>query len=134
MGGVLRHRKFLLLLGILEDVCLYCNLLFPFVARSCNLTVTAGWAESWREVPLVGRVMAWTVLHLRFWGVTTIVVSCLPLMGLTGFVSIALSTEENLNEGKPAKDEKSHRRQDLLHPCQAGRGKLHALCSTSLLG
>jgi hypothetical protein len=95
--GVLRRRKFLLILGVLEDVGLYFNLLFPFVARSCNLQVTAVWADSWRSVPVVGKVMAWVVLHLRFWGVTTIVVSFLLLMGLIGFARLILSQEDDNN-------------------------------------
>lgn len=66
--GVLRRRRFFLLLGIIETIDLYTDLTFPFVARSCGVQLTEIWMKTWVKVPLVGRTVRNIVEVLRFWG------------------------------------------------------------------
>jgi len=69
--GVLRMRRRLVVLGVLEMLDLYTDLVFPFLARACmqeHGDVTQQWREAWRQVPVVGIVVAQVVKWLSFWG------------------------------------------------------------------
>ncbi|CAE7241517.1 PUB49 [Symbiodinium sp. CCMP2592] len=61
--GILRMRLRHVILGILEDVDLYMDFAFPFVALACDRDdpsnpMTEHWAEAWRQVPILGHLLA----------------------------------------------------------------------------
>lgn len=83
--GVLRRRRLLVVVGILESVVLYTDIVFPLVARSCDEILTERWHETWKLVPLLGRSCAHAILVLRFWGCALIVSIAVVLVnGLLG--------------------------------------------------
>ncbi|CAE7866296.1 CYP65 [Symbiodinium microadriaticum] len=68
--GILRMRLRHVILGILEDVDLYMDFAFPFVALACDRDdpsnpMTEHWAEAWRQVPILGHFLAKIVLRVR---------------------------------------------------------------------
>lgn len=73
--GVLKRRRFLFWLGIIESLDLYTDVTFPFVARACDAHLTARWQETWQSVPLLGETMISLLETVRFWGFGLIVVS-----------------------------------------------------------
>eukprot|EP00930_Biecheleria_cincta_P022383 TRINITY_DN16335_c0_g1_i1.p1 TRINITY_DN16335_c0_g1~~TRINITY_DN16335_c0_g1_i1.p1 ORF type:complete len:404 (-),score=60.84 TRINITY_DN16335_c0_g1_i1:186-1397(-) len=88
--GVLRRRRLLVVVGLLESIVLYTDIVFPLVARSCDEILTERWHETWKLVPLLGRSCAHAILVLRFWGcalvISIIVVLVNGLLGLARMV------------------------------------------------
>jgi len=80
--GVLRRRRRLVILGLLEDLDLYTDMAFPLIAHSCDLQITDHWLRSWRVVPVVGRVVAPVLEQIKFWGSSAILVSIVMLWGI----------------------------------------------------
>jgi len=93
--GVLKKRRILVLLGILEDLVIYTDLAFPFVAFSCDITLTDVWLESWMAVPIIGKATRLVLVQIRFWGFSSILVSLVCLVGISGLIW-QTCTEESL--------------------------------------
>lgn len=74
--GVLASRRRCVLLGILEDLDLYTDLAFPFIALACDdeHVITNLWSDAWDKVPVLGHLMSQIILTLRFFGVALIAV------------------------------------------------------------
>lgn len=82
--GVLRRRRRLVVLGLLQDLHLYANLMFPLIARGCDLKIAENYQTAWEIVPGIGPLVVWVLEYLRFWGFAIL------LMG----VFVALSVGE----------------------------------------
>lgn len=82
--GVLRRRRRLVLLGLMQDLDLYSNLMFPLVARSCDFMIAAQYLRSWEVVPVMGPVLVVVVRNLRFWGSAAILMGVTILLGAGG--------------------------------------------------
>lgn len=80
--GVLRARRRLVVLGLLQDLHLYANLMFPLVARACDLEIAEQFRTGWEVVPVIGPPMAQMLDYMRFWGLTML------LMGI--FVALSV--------------------------------------------
>jgi len=86
--GILKRRRWLVFIGLLEAINFYNDLTFPILAYECRSDLTERWAESWATAPLVGPI-AVSVLHtLRFWGLSAICVVFVIVVGLTGLISL----------------------------------------------
>jgi len=99
--GVLRRRRALVLLGILEDFDIYSSLNFPFLAFVCDAHVHGRWLRSWAPVPLMGQNFVRMLEYLRFWGVSGLLVAAVVLSALMSFFRLRFQ---------------ECRRADLLHP------------------
>jgi len=87
--GVLRKRKGLVLMGIIQSVVLYTDLTFPLMARDCVGVLSDKWQTSWMKVPFVGPVMRLAVEQFRFWGFAAICVGLNVLVtGILGMISM----------------------------------------------
>eukprot|EP00928_Gymnodinium_smaydae_P039166 TRINITY_DN26811_c0_g2_i1.p1 TRINITY_DN26811_c0_g2~~TRINITY_DN26811_c0_g2_i1.p1 ORF type:complete len:452 (+),score=86.53 TRINITY_DN26811_c0_g2_i1:80-1357(+) len=69
--GVLRKRQRLVALGVLEDLDIYTDLVFPAVAFGCAEGVATEWIESWEHIPFVGHFLGSVVNGVPFWTVAT---------------------------------------------------------------
>jgi len=109
--GILRMRLRHVILGILEDVDLYMDFAFPFVALACDRDdpsnpMTEHWAEAWRQVPILGHLLAKIVLRVRFWGVAFFFAGLnVTVCGLLRLASMSRDarsreTETNRNTGE----------------------------------
>lgn len=109
--GILRMRLRHVILGILEDVDLYMDFAFPFVALACDRDdpsnpMTEHWAEAWRQVPILGHFLAKIVLRVRFWGVAFFFAGLnVAVCGLLRLASMSRDarsreTETNRNTGE----------------------------------
>jgi len=89
--GVLRKRRRLVLMGIVQFVDLYVDLTFPLVARACVGQLSDKWQTTWMKVPLVGPLMKLAVEHFRFWGFATICVTLnVVVTGIMGMMSMCM--------------------------------------------
>lgn len=66
--GILRKRRRMAVLGIVEALDVYTDLSFVFLARDCS-GISAVWFETWERLPVVGHVVADSLRSIRFWGV-----------------------------------------------------------------
>jgi hypothetical protein len=80
--GVLRRRRGLVVLGLLQDLDLYANLMFPLIARACDLKIAKQYLFSWEKVPAVGPIMFHVFKHLKFWGTASILMGVSVAVGL----------------------------------------------------
>lgn len=87
--GVLSDRRQLVALGILEDLHLYVDLVFPLLARSCDPALPVQWVQGWHDIPFLGQLITKVVEHLRFWGCAAILVAGINLAGLLAFAKLA---------------------------------------------
>eukprot|EP00931_Biecheleriopsis_adriatica_P053061 TRINITY_DN30998_c0_g1_i1.p1 TRINITY_DN30998_c0_g1~~TRINITY_DN30998_c0_g1_i1.p1 ORF type:complete len:420 (-),score=75.03 TRINITY_DN30998_c0_g1_i1:96-1355(-) len=103
--GVLRSRARYAVLGILGDLDLFTDVAFPFVVRACGDSLDEEWAESWKQVPTVGPLLADLVRTLGFWGIALIVISIQVLLsGLVGFSTMSRSMQERRKANLRSKD------------------------------
>lgn len=85
--GVLRRRRRLVLLGVLEDLDIYTDFTFPLVARSCEMDkLQLQWLKTWGSLPWIGEQVVSVLKHLHFWGLSAVLVSLVCLLGLSGIV------------------------------------------------
>ncbi|CAE8588041.1 unnamed protein product [Polarella glacialis] len=83
--GVLRLRRRMVFLGLLEGLDFYTDMTFPLMARHCDHVLTETWRRSWQEVPYVGQHLDAIVEVLRFWGIALLCASVnVVLTGLIG--------------------------------------------------
>eukprot|EP00930_Biecheleria_cincta_P008636 TRINITY_DN110161_c0_g1_i1.p1 TRINITY_DN110161_c0_g1~~TRINITY_DN110161_c0_g1_i1.p1 ORF type:complete len:402 (-),score=52.75 TRINITY_DN110161_c0_g1_i1:181-1386(-) len=99
--GVLRQRSRWVFLGILEVIDLYTDLVFPWIAHSCDLILTENWTRAWSEVPFVGPYIAGPLEWIRFWGFSLLGVSInvvvTGLFGLWKMQTNARFREQTIN-------------------------------------
>lgn len=88
--GIFRRRKRMVLLGIIEDLDLYTDLMFPWIARACDIdgSLTRAWMTTWQAVPVIGPGLARAAQKLGFWGAALIAMCLMVLMGLKGLIDI----------------------------------------------
>jgi len=100
--GVLASRRRYVLLGVLEDLDLYTDLAFPFIALACdaNHSKTILWSRAWAEVPVLGHMFSQVILMLRFFGVALIAVglnvAVSGLMKIAGMLMAALNRRREM--------------------------------------
>lgn len=91
--GVLRRRRQLVFLGILEDLDIYSCLTFPFVAYSCDLMLTEEWLQSWDQVPVVGQLAVKVFEKLRFWGCAAVLTGLVCLEGVVSIIWLGFRSD-----------------------------------------
>lgn len=88
--GVLRKRKWKMVQGFLEQIDLYTDLTFPFIARSCGAHLTHKWSVAWSQSAF-GHMLDPVILTLRFWGIALIIaVTNVAVTGLLGIYRIRM--------------------------------------------
>lgn len=84
--GILRQRSRWAFLGVLEGMDLYTDLVFPWIALSCDTILTQNWVKAWSEVPYVGPYVSAPLESIKFWGFSLIGVSI--NLVVTGFFGL----------------------------------------------
>jgi hypothetical protein len=86
--GVLGARRRLVCLGILEELGIWAEMLFPFFAMACdNIGASSPWIAAWQEFPLVGRWVAKLVSLLHVWVLTLLLsAATLAVKGIFGIL------------------------------------------------
>lgn len=92
--GALQRRRRLVLLGILEDLDIYTDLTFPFIAYDCDVMLTEQWLQSWNIVPIVGGFVVSILERLRFWGCAAIFVAFVNVAGLIGLCQLLFTKQD----------------------------------------
>jgi len=107
--GVLKKRSRLVPLGILESIDLYTDLVFPFLALTCEPGITLQWIRSWQDLPHVGEFISRVVSVLEFWRcagffvVLIIVTNISYLWNLVGQHQERPPTERQLSDPEAAR-------------------------------
>lgn len=91
--GVLRRRRYLLLLGIMEDLDIFTDLNFPCFAFTCDAAIHGRWMRSWEAVPVVGEHVVKVLVQLRFWGFSAILISIVLCGALYSLSKLMFSQE-----------------------------------------
>jgi len=97
--GVIGRRRRLLVLGLLEDLDIYTDLMFPFIAYSCDAKITERWLQSWSEVPTIGHPLVRIFRHLRFWGFSGLGVAAACMGGIFGLSRLMLYRNDYRQRG-----------------------------------
>mmetsp|Transcript_3755 Transcript_3755/g.10894 ORF Transcript_3755/g.10894 Transcript_3755/m.10894 type:complete len:408 (-) Transcript_3755:131-1354(-) len=84
--GELRKRRGLLILGVLESLDLYIDLMFPAVAFACDAIVTDPWVEMCRHSPVTRNIIPQVVKVLHFGGCAVLI--CLTTIFCHGIAGI----------------------------------------------
>jgi len=96
--GVLQKHRRLVLLGIIEALDVYTDLMFPFVAYTCD-ELTDKWLQAWEVVPGVGVFAVKILKQLRFWGVSSISIGVVCLAGIAGIFRMKLFSDDYQQNG-----------------------------------
>lgn len=103
--NIFKRRKWMFLFGLIMVLDLYTDLMFPFLAKSCNQGLTKNWQTAWKEVPVVGHFIVHWLEIFRFWGFSM----CFILvhvfleggLGISRMMSTTLLVYEGENCGAP---------------------------------
>lgn len=99
--GILRQRGRWAFLGVLEVIDLYTDLVFPWIALSCDLILTENWTRAWSLVPVIGPYIVVPLKCIRFWGFSLVGVSInvifTGLFGLWTMQANARNREQTIN-------------------------------------
>lgn len=91
--GVLRKRRWKMVQGFLEQIDLYTDLTFPFIARSCGVHLTRKWSVAWSQSAF-GHFVDPVILTLRFWGLALIIAATnVAVTGLFGIYRIRMHVQ-----------------------------------------
>eukprot|EP00928_Gymnodinium_smaydae_P034047 TRINITY_DN24216_c0_g1_i1.p1 TRINITY_DN24216_c0_g1~~TRINITY_DN24216_c0_g1_i1.p1 ORF type:complete len:388 (+),score=76.42 TRINITY_DN24216_c0_g1_i1:99-1166(+) len=94
--GIFRARRFRLVLGMLAELSLYTDLTFVLLARDCDDSLTARWAETWLRVPFVGTHLSALVQQVRLWGIAAMLAATNVLFfGAGGLLRMARELHES---------------------------------------
>lgn len=91
--GVLRRRRWLLLLGIVEDLDMYTDLVFPCFAYICDEAIHGKWLRSWEAIPMVGKTAAKFLERWRFWGVSGLLFAIAWVGAVAAFLRLSCGAE-----------------------------------------
>lgn len=90
--GVLRKRRWLVLVGLLEDLSLYNDLTFPLLAFECRAELSERWAASWARLPILGHLAVLALRALRFWGACGLCAAAVLAAALPGLCRLLAAT------------------------------------------
>lgn len=74
--GVLRSRKWLVLLGIAQSIAIFANWIFPVFVVSCGVAEGESydfWLNAWSKIPVIGVVVSQGIPVVHFWGAILII-------------------------------------------------------------
>lgn len=87
--GVLKSRRFYMLIGVVEDLDIYTCLTFPFLVASCDDIFTQRWVRAWTAVPWIGGAVAALSRVVHFWGIALLLAMVnIVLLGVFGLVYV----------------------------------------------